>query len=432
MWSLRDGVQWAYLNNDAGIEGFRFTAWFRAEPLTGCVPNDVPGKTEGSQGCHYDVELNLKLHRTQERSNVAVIGEHTLSSAVYPSSSRLPGLRLSASFVSCALLGTVTLSDSSTDSSVEDSGASAGASAGASGGASGGGLHASAMGTTAVAMRATHPSAASPEEWCTHPEAIDAAKATLGQQSDTGGTDHHLSLANEPSACVQMAISEAINAVHIRYFLDQQQEERRLLDGVASCLCSPPSSTDSDPPPSDRDGDALDEAMTNLDEATYQARLELMLRPWRMAVRLHIHTAFLAKTVCAHNTEVDRRRAQMDDIHNLLQLPSYGQDYFNLQHGTEERLRAWLLTQHLDSTLMNTLHSTRDDDAGWDDWLHLLSPFTAAEADGTVNGSAPLGHTADSVDPQFLPDQPSGDTDFCPLPILHHEPWNVSQVRRLL
>ena len=83
MWSLRDGVQWAYLNNDAGIEGFRFTAWFRAEPLTGCVPNDVPSKTEGSQGCHYDVELNLKLHRTQERSNVAVIGEHIAGVPTY-------------------------------------------------------------------------------------------------------------------------------------------------------------------------------------------------------------------------------------------------------------------------------------------------------------------------------------------------------------
>ena len=31
------------------------------------------------------------------------------------------------------------------------------------------------------------------------------------------------------------------------------------------------------------------------------------------------------------------------------------------------------------------------------------------------------------VDPEFLPDQPDPESDFCPLPILHHEPWNTME-----
>ena len=45
-------------------------------------------------------------------------------------------------------------------------------------------------------------------------------------------------------------------------------------------------------------------------------------------------------------------------------------------------------------------------DASWDQQQHL----------------SPGVH---SVDPKFLPMQPDPDTDWCPLPILHHEPYNT-------
>ena len=30
-----------------------------------------------------------------------------------------------------------------------------------------------------------------------------------------------------------------------------------------------------------------------------------------------------------------------------------------------------------------------------------------------------------AVDPAFMPNQPDPDADWCPLPILHHEPYNT-------
>lgn len=63
--------------------------------------------------------------------------------------------------------------------------------------------------------------------------------------------------------------------------------------------------------------------------------------------------------------------------------------------------------------------------------MHLLTPYTH-KTNQSVNGNS-LWETdnvrprtpVSSVAPQFLPDQPDPDSDWCPLPILHHEPFNT-------
>ena len=58
--------------------------------------------------------------------------------------------------------------------------------------------------------------------------------------------------------------------------------------------------------------------------------------------------------------------------------------------------------------------------------MHLLNPYTTEEGKVAADGEKLWTRaTVPNVDPVFLPEQPDPDSDFCPLPILHHEPWNT-------
>eukprot|EP00966_Prymnesium_polylepis_P325016 7381011-Prymnesium_polylepis.2 len=96
------------------------------------------------------------------------------------------------------------------------------------------------------------------------------------------------------SVCRSMVLANSTNSVHIRYFLAQQEAERRLLDDAEHTLCDGVEPSD---------GDAA--------EATYQRRLHSLLEGYRMATRLHINFDFLANTKCVPATRADRVRAQL-------------------------------------------------------------------------------------------------------------------------
>ena len=125
--------------------------------------------------------------------------------------------------------------------------------------------------------------------------------------SITAGSTNSINLANEPNACEEMGRSKATNAVHIKYFLLQQKAEAEFLEAAERALCN------EEPP-----------------EATFQQRLHSLLKPVRMAVRLHIMMAFYAKRDCTHNTAIDRQCAITQT--QLLQLPTYAAGYFHLKH----------------------------------------------------------------------------------------------------
>lgn len=244
--------------------------------------------------------------------------------------------------------------------------------------------------------------------------AVDAAseQSLWCDESDipASAKGHHLGgiasidLQNAPDACQELAEAAAANEVHIRYFLMQQQVERDLLDNIENGLCG---SSMSGPP----------------DEVTFAQTLERLLQPFRMATRLHIYMAFVAKGVCARNVHVDRQRA-MEEA-QLLQLPSYAAGYFDLAVSPEEYLKRHGKEAEAASVYGSEWAPT--DEPGRATWVHLLSPYSH-EVNASVNGHklwrrAPVM----SVDPLYLPDQPDPTKDFCPLPILHHEPWNTQE-----
>jgi hypothetical protein len=83
-----------------------------------------------------------------------------------------------------------------------------------------------------------------------------------------GTGTHSIDLSTMPTACEQLALANATNSIHIKYFLQQQAEEARMLELAERGLCS-----------------------GSPDEHTYQQRLGSLLRPYRMATRLHVPTA---------------------------------------------------------------------------------------------------------------------------------------------
>ena len=105
------------------------------------------------------------------------------------------------------------------------------------------------------------------------------------------------------------------------------------------------------------------------DELTFQQRLHVLLAPYRMATRLHIQTAFVAKSVCSRNGAVDRQRAM--EQQQLEQLPSYGFGYFNLP-----RIPHVWLDGYLNSDDGGPINShVSGEEPGRDSWLHLLNPY---------------------------------------------------------
>ena len=317
-WAVRDSVSWkrtGHSNKTELFAPYSFAAIYRAA----CV-----GECNGGMLRYYEVVLTFVLRGVPQQSD-DVEAEYILAVTVnYPGA--LPGVRAESDFLDCALAGTATLQD--------ENRAPTGSSS---------------------ARRAVRPADNQPASWCwTNAEYLEVL-AALGQSSGTSGTDQSIDLHNERTACEQMADAKAVNTVHIRYFLMQQQTERELLDGAERCLCAGSS-----------EGDA---------EANYQQTLELLLRPFRMATRLHIHTAFVAKSVCSNNAEIDRKRAMDGTDEDVLQLPSYAEGYFNLKRSPEEWMQEWLARHH-QSTSLQELH--RGDEEGWDDWVHLLSPYSHA------------------------------------------------------
>ena len=154
------------------------------------------------------------------------------------------------------------------------------------------------------------------------------------------------------------------------------------------------------------------------DDITYQRRLHEYLAPYRMATRLHIHMAFYAKSICASNGALDRQRAMaaVQGDADVSALPTYAPGYFTLRKTPDDYLREHNLTA---AEVIG-----HENAPGWDSWLHLLRPYSH-EANATApDGAAKWTRAvAPNVDPIFLPEQPDPDADFCPLPILHHEPY---------
>ncbi|KAL1527987.1 hypothetical protein AB1Y20_009358 [Prymnesium parvum] len=362
-WAVRDGVLWASVPSgfkDGGaIKPFSFAAVYRAP----CVGAACPPAS------FYDVAVTISLRQVENEA--PLLGEHALSVRVTPSTAGLPAVHGVVEWAPCLLECKATL--------VQGDGRAGG-----------------------EATRLVHPNAKQPPEWCFGSQ----AQKVLDGEHEIGGT-RSIDLSKTPSACEQYAETNATNAVHIQYFLEQQRAETAMMDSIESAggLCA-------------RGGD---------DEATFQARLEKLLQPVRMAVRLHVHMAFIAKGVCSRNTAIDRQRAM--EQKQLLQLPSYADGYFYLIHPPGERLMAH---QEWTASAVQSLGWGDDEkklvSEGRDTWLHLLSPYTHAQnrsIEGHALWTLPSDRKVMSVDPEFLPDQPDPDTDWCPLPILHHEQYNT-------
>ena len=374
-WSLRDGVLWdATHGASARIDPYELTAFYR-------------GRCQPTADCTWiDLRITLSLRSRQLGggwfSASQLVGERHVAVAAFADGRagqpRSCLINYNATWSRCALRATVTLTDEPLSRDVVCASPVA---PGAS--------------TVGGAMQEVYPSDEH-RSWCTSVEAADVL-------DDAGdhilGSTPSVDLTDSPDACEMMAGAQAVNSVHISYFLHQQEEERRLLDGAATSLCAGAP-----------------------DEATYQRRLHALLAPLRMAVRLHIHTAFMAKQRCAANAAVDRQRAM--EQQQLEQLPSYGFGYFNLREAPSS---GWL-TSYLHSADGDPINSAMSgDEPGRGTWLHLLAPY-ARDANSTarVGGHSPWrAPIIMSVRPEYLPEQPDPDNDFCPLPILHHEPWNT-------
>ncbi|KAL1511545.1 hypothetical protein AB1Y20_006339 [Prymnesium parvum] len=331
-WAVQDGVVWGMQAGGAerrAIVPFSASASYLAECTGG--------------GCHAErYEVNVSVSLRSVGGGASFPGEHTLRVATSPAH----GVGYSLEWTPCKLEAVVV-------------------------------LHDDAPSPAALTRR------------------VDAAMARSTRCAATDSPPEFpstasIDLSKEPSACEQMARSNATNAVHIRYFLLQQAAEVEFLAAAERTLCAGA--------PSERE---------------YLSRLAALLAPVRMAVRLHMHMAFVAKSQCSHNTAVDRQRAVEQT--QLLQLPSYAEGYFHLRRRPGSRLE-W------EELAAGAVHG--EDEAGRQTWLHLMAPFTH-EDNATVGGHA-LWKVA-SVDPTFLPEQPDPEADWCPLPILHHEPYNTRE-----
>ena len=201
------------------------------------------------------------------------------------------------------------------------------------------------------------------------------------------------------TTCKSHVQHNATNALHLRYFQQQQAAEQQLLDRMESELCTGLSGYNGD--------DA---------ESLYQRRLHLMLAPYRMSTRLHVTFAFLAKSDCVLAVMADRSRANLDFPPE--QQASFMNGFF--KHSTRTRVA----------------HTH----GGEIDWDRLESPWVGrAPAYVLPQGEAllpltpsptwhvslrvlisPVCHVAGE---KLLTD----DTDWCFLPILRHEPYNVKE-----
>ena len=388
-WAMRDGISWDALAGAGrgSVQPFGFTAWYRGH----CAGSSCPSGSTNEY--YYDVRVDVTL---RARGKTApMLGEHTVSIRAYRSSSALPALHVAAQWTPCFLLATVTIGNAATGVDM-GSGESA---------------------------DATRPMNVSDEHslWCADAESVSHLELLLGAEDRAGelGSSASIVLKEEADVCEQLLQARAVNAVHIRYFLDQQEQERRLLQSVERDLCAPPRpGTESLP-----------------DEALYQSRLQAALAPYRMSTRLHLYTAFVAKSVCSHNSAVDRQRAIEQSREGMLQLPTYAAGYFSLRQPPGSELLSWL-ARHNRSAEAAALQGRGngrggggggDGEPGRNTWLHLLSPYTH-ETNASIAGHrlwtrAPLA----SVDPAYLPNQPDPESDFCPLPILHHERFNTME-----
>ena len=235
-WAVRDGVKWAALAEDDDgsvgsklVHDFHHTVWYRANCSDDAQATHAAGCTPGG---YYDLGIRVSLRTVSvpRLSGASPLeAEHTVSLVSSRSFSALAAPHSTARWEPCTLLATVVLH-------VDPPSAS-------------------------EAKRTVLPGAREPPTWCYG--AVE--QSTAAERASTGGT-HSVDLSTKPTACYQLAEANATNSVHIRYFLQQQHEERRLLDGAESGLCS-------DSP----------------DERAYQRRLAELLRPLRMATRLHVH-----------------------------------------------------------------------------------------------------------------------------------------------
>ena len=367
-WAISDGVFWAAVpsgyKDGAQIQSYTVAMAYRGACVApSCGPGDF-----------YDLTVRVSLRGVPSARPPSSTAEHHVVVTVSRSSDHLPSLQHDeVGWTECILQATATLS--------------AGGSAAAAGRRGSGGsaaFHSSAeSGLTSVAeaVRALHPESKNPPEWCTG----ERAAAAQDQEHTIGGT-HSIDLDKTPSACEQYAETNATNKVHIKYFLEQQRAETAMQDAIETSLC---------------DGSP--------DEATFQRRLEELLKPVRMAVRLHVHMAFIAKSTCSRNTAIDRQRAM--EQRQLLQLPSYADGYFLLKHAPGERLAAhakW--TESAVKSLGWGDDASRLVSEGRDTWLHLLSPYSHTP-NQTIGGharwSTPVEQKVTSVAPDPLPDSPA-------------------------
>ena len=182
------------------------------------------------------------------------------------------------------------------------------------------------------------------------------------------------------TVCNAMVVANATNAVHIHYFLEQQAAAAQLLDTAESQLCS-----------------GVDLNARGAAEATYYKTLHRLLGPYRSATRMHTNFAFIAKTRCVPAAFADRARA-------ALQLPwseqaTYMNGYFvRSPHAAAEK-------QDEPGEGYMSPHSLA--------WNRLDKPW------GGSHGSAYVVSSADEV--------PHAEDDWCALPILRHEPFNVKE-----
>ena len=139
----------------------------------------------------------------------------------------------------------------------------------------------------------------------------------------------------------------------------------------------------------------------------------------RMATRLHIQMAFYAKRVCVHNSQIDRQRAKAQQYQ---QLPSYANGFFQLRPDAQEQLDSG--QAHASVTAEGVQEGS---DRGRVDWGFLEAPYAHEAGKSMDDHQLWVRPAVAAVDPTFLPQQPDPDTDWCPLPILHHEPWNTME-----
>lgn len=401
-WAVRDGMVWGRdtdggANAHAAIEPFSLTVWYRA------ACRHAESCPDGN--AFFDVGLTVSLRSINTASPVR--GEHALIVRIGRSSEQMRSLHWKAEWRRCVLEVTATLLEDAASASPSPT-----------------------PGPSPITRHISAATAKSKECLGIVPWSNEDERSTYVTMSSP-----NFNMRNEPTACEQLAKANATNAVHIRYFLAQQAEEIRLFEAAERTLCEPqvvsvsPASLHSSP------GFVPDKQVS---EAVFQERLQKLLAPYRMSTRLHVHMAFLAKSICSHNAALDRQRAT-EQQH--LQLPSYANGYFNLKHAPGK----WLLMQAggaapktrgpeatpSGSISSNSSHGWQDavhsdDSLGRSTWEHLMTPYTQDATPKSINGvqlwKAPM---VMSVAPGFLPEQPDPESDWCPLPILHHEPFNT-------